>query len=209
MRIFIKRELIVFPVHERRNTVLKRVVQEFVTFSWHCSCLRELGKQVTVTLKMFEHLNASGVPGKYSILLIYLRFAVRFFFSSVSLFSQFFIAGTLLWKFEAEIQEFATGGPPFTWKPLMLFWPMYAQVGDFCISRGPPTVPLTQICITWFIWSPKTRVMWGPSVSFSCLRELGKQITRTTYWNRILFSLFLFCFCFITDILFVTFRGAH
>ena len=25
------------------------------------------------------------------------------------------------------------------------FWLMYVQVGDFCVSRGPPTVPLTQI----------------------------------------------------------------
>ena len=63
-------ELLVFPVHERKNTVLKRVVQEFVTFSKHCSCKRELGKQVTVSLKMFEHPNASGVPGKTNIMLI-------------------------------------------------------------------------------------------------------------------------------------------
>ena len=25
------------------------------------------------------------------------------------------------------------------------FWLMYAQVEDFCVSRGPPTVPLMQI----------------------------------------------------------------
>ena len=63
-------ELLVFPVHKRRNTVLKRVVQEFVTFSKHCFCKRELGKQVTVSLKMFEQPNASGVPGKTNIMLI-------------------------------------------------------------------------------------------------------------------------------------------
>ena len=70
VRIFTKRELLAFPVHERRNTELKRVVQEFVTFSQHCSCLRKLGKQVIVTLRMFEHPDTSGVPGKNSILLI-------------------------------------------------------------------------------------------------------------------------------------------
>ena len=28
------------------------------------------------------------------------------------------------------------------------FWPMYAQMEDFRVSRGPPTVPLTQILRT-------------------------------------------------------------
>ena len=43
-----------------------------------------------------------------------------------------------------------SGGPPCTWFSLPRihyqdFWLMYAQVGDFPISRGPPSVPLTQI----------------------------------------------------------------
>ena len=42
------------------------------------------------------------------------------------------------------------GSPPLTRFsltriPFSRFWLMYAQVGDFCVSRGHPTVPLTQI----------------------------------------------------------------
>ena len=33
---------------------------------------------------------------------------------------------------------------PHTFTILRL-WPMYLQEGDFCFSRGPPTVPLTRI----------------------------------------------------------------
>ena len=43
-----------------------------------------------------------------------------------------------------------TRGPPLTWFslpriPLTRFLAMYLQVGDLRVSRGPPTVPLTQI----------------------------------------------------------------
>ena len=52
-----KCELLVFQVLESRNSVEKRLCKfeaegrEFVTFSRHCSCQRELGKQVTNTKK--------------------------------------------------------------------------------------------------------------------------------------------------------------
>ena len=40
---------------------------------------------------------------------------------------------------------------------LQWFWPMYVQVGDFLVSRGPPTVPLTQIsCNIFFFEVPKS-----------------------------------------------------
>ena len=56
-----KSELLVFQVLESRNSVEKRLCkfeaegQEFVTFSRHCSCSRELGKQVTNTGKKLEY----------------------------------------------------------------------------------------------------------------------------------------------------------
>ena len=38
------------------------------------------------------------------------------------------------------------------------FWLMYVQVGDFCVSRGPPTVPLTRIsCNAFFFKSQNPR----------------------------------------------------
>ena len=40
---------------------------------------------------------------------------------------------------------------------------MYEQVGDFYVSRGPPTVPLKQILHN-AVFCPKIRVMRGPSV---------------------------------------------
>ena len=36
------------------------------------------------------------------------------------------------------------------------FWPMYAQMGDFRVSRGPPTVPLTRISHNVFFEVPKS-----------------------------------------------------
>ena len=36
--------------------------------------------------------------------------------------------------------------------PLRL-WSIYAHVGDFCVNRGPPTVP--KFRVTRFFWSPK------------------------------------------------------
>ena len=41
---------------------------------------------------------------------------------------------------------------------------MYAQVGDFCISRGAPKVPLSQI-LRNVVLSPKICIMQGPSSS--------------------------------------------
>ena len=53
---------------------------------------------------------------------------------------------------------------------------MYVQVGDFCNSRGPPTVPLTQILRNEFFLTPKIRIMWGSSVGFNRVRN-SIQIT--------------------------------
>ena len=47
------------------------------------------------------------------------------------------------------------------------FWFRYAQGGDFCVSRGPPTVPLMQILRNKVFSSPKILVRWGPSVCFT------------------------------------------
>jgi hypothetical protein len=45
------------------------------------------------------------------------------------------------------------------------FWLMYTQVGDFCVNRGPSTVPLIQILRKCgFLPSPKIRVRQGSSV---------------------------------------------
>ena len=38
------------------------------------------------------------------------------------------------------------------------FWLMYAQVGDFCINRRPPIVPLTKISHNAVFSSPKIHV---------------------------------------------------
>ena len=43
-------------------------------------------------------------------------------------------------------------------------WLMYVQVRNFCIRRGLPTVPLTQILRNAVFLSPEIRVRWGPSV---------------------------------------------
>ena len=44
------------------------------------------------------------------------------------------------------------------------FWLMYMQVGDFCVSRGCPIIPLTQIsCNAGFFKSQNQRKV-GPSV---------------------------------------------
>ena len=40
---------------------------------------------------------------------------------------------------------------------------MYAQVGDFRVSGGPPTVPLMQILCNTVFSSPKICVRRGPS----------------------------------------------
>ena len=46
---------------------------------------------------------------------------------------------------------------------------MYAQVGDFHISRGLST--LTEFCVTHFFSNPKIHVSWGPSLlQFSLLQ---------------------------------------
>ena len=43
------------------------------------------------------------------------------------------------------------------------FWLMYAQVGDFCVSRESPTLPPMQIlCIVVFFSSTKIGIRWGP-----------------------------------------------
>ena len=42
---------------------------------------------------------------------------------------------------------------------------MYAQVGDFQISRGPPTVPLTGISRNTFFLKSQNPHMRGPSVT--------------------------------------------
>ena len=42
------------------------------------------------------------------------------------------------------------------------FWLKYVQVGDFCISRGPPTVPLTRISCNTVFESPKMSVRQDP-----------------------------------------------
>ena len=62
-----------------------------------------------------------------------------------------------------------TGVPPLTECslpriPNCSFWLIYAQLGDFCVSRGPPTVPLTQIFRNEFFLCPKIRVRQGSSV---------------------------------------------
>ena len=45
------------------------------------------------------------------------------------------------------------------------FLPMYTKVGDFCISRGPPKVPLTHTLHNLVFRSPKNCVIQGPSVA--------------------------------------------
>ena len=49
------------------------------------------------------------------------------------------------------------------------FWLMYAQVGDFCVSRGPPTVPLTQISHnTVFFKSQNPRKVGALCIVYFC-----------------------------------------
>ena len=48
------------------------------------------------------------------------------------------------------------------------FWLMYAKVGDFCFSRGPPTVPLMQISRNAFFFKTQNpRKVEIPSVPSS------------------------------------------
>ena len=58
---------------------------------------------------------------------MHLETTVLHFLLTMGLENAFIIVGSL-----------TTGGPPLT-----RFWPMHLQVGDFRVSRGPPTVPLT------------------------------------------------------------------
>ena len=60
---------------------------------------------------------------------------------------------------------------------------MYAQVGDFGISRGPPTVPLMQILRNMVFSSPKIRVRWGPSAH-------GDYVTSELMQNLEIFKMF-------------------
>ena len=48
---------------------------------------------------------------------------------------------------------------------------MYAQVGDFRVSRGPPTVPLMQISLNAVFSSPKICKRQKPSVL--CFQSKG------------------------------------
>ena len=51
-------------------------------------------------------------------------------------------------------------------------WLMYVQVGAFGVSRGPPTIPSTQILLNMFVFSsPKICVRQGPSV----LKKVGNN----------------------------------
>ena len=56
------------------------------------------------------------------------------------------------------------------------FWLMYLQGGDFCVTRGPPTVPLTRIsCNTFFSKSQNVRkagILYISSHSKPCTRLL-------------------------------------
>ena len=36
------------------------------------------------------------------------------------------------------------GSPTYTKITIPRFWPMYVQVGDFCVCRGPSTIALTR-----------------------------------------------------------------
>ena len=49
---------------------------------------------------------------------------------------------------------------------------MYTQVGDFRVSRGPPTFPLTRIHVTQFFQSPKKYVRREPSVEVPSFKPL-------------------------------------
>ena len=54
------------------------------------------------------------------------------------------------------------------------FWLMYVQVGDFHVSRGPPTVLLSQVLhnVAHFFASPKIRVRGELSVAKKIALEL-------------------------------------
>ena len=58
---------------------------------------------------------------------MHLETTVLHFLLTMGLENAFIIVGSL-----------TTGGSPLT-----RFWPMYARVGGFHVSRGPPTIPLT------------------------------------------------------------------
>ena len=47
------------------------------------------------------------------------------------------------------------------------FWLMYAQVGDFRIGSGPPTVPITQILRNAVFFKSQNPRKRGPSVFHS------------------------------------------
>ena len=58
---------------------------------------------------------------------------------------------------------------------------MYVQVGDFCVSRGPTTVPLTWIsCNTVFSKSQNARKAGTLCISGKSLRP-GSNLNQTTY----------------------------
>ena len=56
------------------------------------------------------------------------------------------------------------------------FWLMYPQVEDFCVSRGPPTVPLMQILRNAVFSSPKTKARTLCTLSLTA--AVGKSITQ-------------------------------
>ena len=65
---------------------------------------------------------------------------------------------------EDRIFFLLTGGFHYSGSRYRNFWLMNAQVGDFSISRGPPSVPLTQISRkAVFVKSQNPRTQ-GPSV---------------------------------------------
>ena len=50
------------------------------------------------------------------------------------------------------------------------FWLMYVQVGDFCVSRGPPTVPLMRISCNVVYFKSQNPRKAGPYVCSNCIR---------------------------------------
>ena len=59
-------------------------------------------------------------------------------------------------------------GPQLTrfsllWIPIPQLWAMYAQMGDFPVSMGPPTLPIMQIHVTCFLSSSKICLRQGTS----------------------------------------------
>ena len=75
LKVFSKCLLIVFPALSSRNGVSKRSQilglrpRTCTTFSQHCSCSQELGKQVTHTWKFFLMANLDNYSNKILLLL--------------------------------------------------------------------------------------------------------------------------------------------